>query len=200
MSQPGLSPIQSEVTTTVSEACVIAVIVIAGWAVGACGSSGSSSTSSQIPTPSPSPKQTVVANFDPCTLVTAVDASAVIGTTVTNTAAAGGVSVPGACSYATSDLKSFVLVFAQAFPDATTADAVSPEQLAASLSAYLRIANPKAVNGIGDKAVEYNLTSSGGEGILIIVFKANVIFTIAISPSDPSTVERLATTAAGKVH
>jgi hypothetical protein len=108
--------------------------------------------------------------------------------------------VPGACSYATSDLKTFVLVFAQAFPDAATANAVSPEQLAASLSAYLRIANPKPVNGIGDKAVEYDLTSSGGAGNLIIVFKANVIFTIAISPSDPSTVERLATTAAGKLH
>ncbi len=110
--------------------------------------------------------------------------------------------MPGACIYATSDGKTFVLVVAQAYPDATAANAVSPEQMAAALRAYGSIANAKVLTGIGDKAIEYNLTpSSGAAGIMIFVFKANVVLMIAISPSsNPSTVESLAASAIAKIH
>jgi len=180
---------------------VIALFAVAGLMVSACGSSGSSSTPSPSPTPTPTPKPTVIASVDACTLVTAAEASAAAGTTVANIAGAGGVSVPGACIYATSDGKTLVLVVARAYPDATAANAVSPEQMAAAMSAYGSIANAKVVTGIGDKAIEYNLTSSGGAGIMIFVFKANVVLMIAISPSsNPSTVESLAASAAAKIH
>ncbi len=181
---------------------MITLFAVAGLMVSACGSSGSSSTPSPSPTPTPTPKPTVIASVDACTLVTAAEASAAAGTTVANIAGAGGASVPGACIYATSDGKTFVLVVAQAYPDATAANAVSPEQMAAALRAYGSIANAKVLTGIGDKAIEYNLTpSSGAAGIMIFVFKANVVLMIAISPSsNPSTVESLAASAIAKIH
>jgi hypothetical protein len=62
------------------------------------------------------------------------------------------------------------------------------------------IANAKAVSGIGDKAVEYSATASSGNGIVIFVFKSNVVFMIALTPSTNSTViEKLATTAVGRL-
>jgi hypothetical protein len=96
-----------------------------------------------------------------------------------------------------------VFVIAQAYPDATSADAVSPEQLAAGLNGAYGIANAKAVSGIGDKAVEYTVSSaaSGSSGTVIFVFKANVVMMIAVTPTtDTTAVEQLARTAVGRLH
>src|SRR6202035_4601766 len=110
-------------------------------------------------------------SVDACTLVTATDASTAAGTTVANMGATSGVTIPGACFYLSSDGKTTVLIFAQAYPDTTTAQAVSPETIAAGINVGAGgVTNAKPVSGIGDKAVEY---SSGTDGTVIFVFKSN---------------------------
>lgn len=169
--------------------------------IGACGSSSSSSKAAATPTPSPAPKATQTANVDACKLVTAADASTAAGVTVTSLAA--GAPVPGACIYNSADGATTVFVIANAYPDATSADALSPEQLAAAFSGVYGITNAKPVSGIGDKAVEYTATStgSGTTGAVIFVFKGNVVMVIAISPlTDTTKLENLARTAVGNLH
>jgi hypothetical protein len=119
---------------------------------------------------------------------------------VTNLSAASGVQVPGACLYGSSDSATSVVVYAQAYPDASSAQAVSPEQIAAAINSGSGVANAKAVSGIGDKAVEYSMTTAGGNGSVIFVFKANVVLMIAVTPSVSSTaIEQLARTAVGRL-
>ncbi|HSS94697.1 MAG TPA: hypothetical protein VLR46_12005 [Candidatus Dormibacteraeota bacterium] len=180
---------------------VAAVLVMAGVLAGACGSAGTSSnssTSSPSPTPTPSPAK--VASVDACSLVMVTEASTIAGTPVTNMAGASGVQVPGACFYGSADGKGSVLVFAQAFPDSTSANAVSPQQIAAAMNGTYGVANAKTVSGIGDKAVEYNLTGAASGGLVIFVVKSNVLFMIAVVPSPPDStaLENLARTAAGR--
>jgi hypothetical protein len=144
----------------------------------------------------------VIASVDACSLVTEDDASAAVGTKVTNLTAAGGTQLPGACIFASTNSQASVLVFAQLYPDAKSADSVAPEQVAAAFNAS-GVANAKAVTGIGDKALEYSMTaaSSGANGVVIFVFKSNVILVIAISPStDSAKLEALARIAVGKIH
>jgi hypothetical protein len=164
----------------------------------ACGGSGATSSSStkSSPTPSPTKATLITGPIDACLLVTASDASTATG--VTMTALAPGSS--GLCLYSgqTDTTSASVFVYAQAYPDTTTADAISPDQMAALLSGQVGIANAKAVTGIGDKAVEYTATSSSstGSGIVIFVFKANVVLFIVVSPTtDATKVEALARTA-----
>jgi hypothetical protein len=141
-----------------------------------------------------------VASADACTLVTADDASAAVGSPLTNLAAAGGVNIPGACIYGASGSSTAVFVFAQVYPDASTANAVEPDKMAAAFGAQFGVSNAKAVNGIGDKAFEYTATGSAGGGIAIFVFKYNVIMWIIVDPaSDPAVIERLARTAVGRL-
>jgi hypothetical protein len=180
---------------------VIAVVATCGLMVSACGSSGSSSKASVTPTPTPTPKAKTIANVDACTLVTAADASTATGVTVSNLGA--GAPVSGACIYASADGTTTVFVIAQAYADATTANAVSPEQLAAALNGAYGIANAKTVSGIGDKAVEYTVssTASGTTGTVIFVFKSNVVIMIAVTPTtSPTPVEQLARTAVGRLQ
>jgi hypothetical protein len=136
-------------------------------------------------------------------LVTAADASTATGVTVSNLAGSAGAQITGACIYASADGTTTVFVIAQAYADATSADAVSPEQLAAGLNGAYGIANAKTVSGIGDKAVEYTVSSaaSGSTGTVIFVFKANVVMMIAVTPTtDTTAVEQLARTAVGRLH
>ena len=175
----------------------------------ACG--GESSTSNNTPAAEASPSShkaaTLTLPADICaTLVTADDASAALGTPVTNLAAQGGSSIPGACFYGSQGSSAGMLVFAQAYPDATTADAVSPDQMAAIYRGAYGISNAKSVTGIGDKAFEYTATSnqSGSGGIAIFVFKANVLLMIFMSGSKDSTkdsanIEALAKAAVGRL-
>ncbi|HEX9098302.1 MAG TPA: hypothetical protein VF956_02305 [Candidatus Dormibacteraeota bacterium] len=91
-----------------------------------------------------------------------------------------------------------MFVIANAYPDASSANAVSPEQLAAPFSSAFGITNAKPVSGIGDKAIEYTATSktSGSTGAVIFVVKSKVVIVIAISPlTDTSKLEDLARTA-----
>jgi hypothetical protein len=75
-----------------------------------------------------------------------------------------------------------------------------PEQIAAAINSGAGVANAKAVSGIGDKAVEYSLTSPGASGIVIFAFKSNVLVMIAVTPAiDPAKIEQLARTAIGKL-
>jgi len=180
----------------------LALATVALLAV-ACGSSSSSSTSGSSPAPSPSPspsKAPQIASVDACSLVSASEASAAIGTTVSSFA---GLAIPGACIYVSSDGQSAVFVYAQVYPDTSTADQITPDQLAAIMQGQYGISNAKVVEGIGDKAVEYTTKAqtSGSDGIAIFVFKANVILFIILSPSTNSgAVESLAKTAVSRLH
>jgi hypothetical protein len=110
--------------------------------------------------------------------------------------------VPGACFYISADGKTSVIVFAQVYSDSTAAQSVSAEQIAAALTgAGSGLTNAKPVTGIGDKAVEYSVSSSGSSGTVIFVFKSNVLILIAITPAPSSTsvIEQLATTAVGRL-
>jgi hypothetical protein len=177
---------------------VLAAVVLAGLLVGACGSSSSSTSSEKSPTPSPS-KAATIASVDACKLVTETDASAIVGgTAVTNLGTSGGAAIPGACVYGSSDSNkpATVFVFGQAFADATAAGSSSPEQIAAAMNAGLSVSNAKPVSGIGDKAIEYTAAGGQGNGLVIVVFKANVVFIIYVMPSpDPKALETLAATA-----
>ncbi len=165
----------------------------------ACG--GSPTASSNRPSVSPSPsKEALITSVDACKLVTASEASAAIGTTLTNEAASSGVAIPGACIYSSSDGASSVFIYAQTYPDTNTADAVSADQVAAALNGQYGISNAKPVSGIGDKAFEYTATSSGSTGVAIFVFKANVVLMIMMTPStDATKVEGLARTAISRL-
>ena len=172
----------------------VAIVAGALIALFACGSSSTSSESSPSPSPTPTPKAKVFDKVDACSLVTATDASTATGATMVSM---GGAS--GACFYGTSDGKSTVLVFAQAYADVNSASAVNPEQSVAALNSAYGIANAKVVTGIGDKAVEYNLTGAAA-GYVIFVVKSNVIMMIAVSPAATGSVaEQLARTAVGNL-
>jgi hypothetical protein len=96
-----------------------------------------------------------------------------------------------------------VFIYAVVEPDASTADAMTPDQLAAIMQGQYGISKAKVVDGIGDKAVEYTTTAqaSGSSGIAIFVFKANVVMFIILSPSTNSAaIESLAKTAVGRLH
>jgi hypothetical protein len=177
-----------------------ALVAAVGLLVAACGASNSpsasSSSSSGSHTASPSAK--LISNVDACTLVTTADASTATGTTVASLSS--GAQIPGACLYGSSDGTTSVVVFAEAYPDSATADAISPEQIAAAINSGAGVANAKAVSGIGDKAVEYSMTSSSANGIVIFAFKSNVVVMIAVTPAiDPTKIEQLARTAVGKL-
>jgi hypothetical protein len=143
--------------------------------------------------------------------MSADDASAAAGSPVTNLGAGSGAQVPGACIYgppvsstpgaSPPTNTATVFIFAQVYPDASTADAVQPDQIAAALGGQFGVTNAHAVSGIGDKAFEYTATSSGGGGgIAIFVFKYNVVMLVAVEPtSDASAVEQLARTAVSKL-
>jgi hypothetical protein len=164
----------------------------------ACGSSNNASTGS---TPTPTLNRALhVASVDACTLVTANEASAAVGSPLTNLAATGGVQIPGACIYGASGSSSTVFVYAQVYPDTAAAGAVQPDQVAAAVTGQLGVSNAHSVNGIGDKAVEYSASGSAGGGIAIFVFRYNVVMLIAIDPtSNSNTIEQLARTAVSRL-
>lgn len=181
----------------------LALVVMSGFLLVACGgSSNSASNSGASPTPSPT-KEALISSVDACKLVTDSDATAATGSPMTNMASAGGVSIPGACVYTNSDNSATVFVFAQTYGDVNAAQNVSADQIASALSGQYGITNAKKVDGIGDKAVEYTATASTGNGSTgeaIFVFKSNVVIMILLSPStDSSKVEGLARTAVSRL-
>ncbi len=165
----------------------------------ACGSGSSNSAAKASPSPSPS-KGALITSVDACSLVSAADASTAAGATLVNLGAASGTQIPGACIFGNQGTQASVFVYAQAYPDLTTAQSISPDQMAAVFRGQYGITNAKSVAGIGDKAFEYTSTSAGGSGIVIFVFKANVVILIAVSPTtDTTKVEALAQIAVGNL-
>jgi len=175
-----------------------AAVVAAAFLAAGCGSSSPSSSSSKAsPTPT---KAAQFANIDACKLVTAAEASAAVNTTVTNLAAASGASIPGACIYGTQDSQASVFIFAQTYPDTSTAQSISPDQMAAILNGQYGVSNARPVNGIGDKAFEYTATTASSSGIAIFVFKANAVIMIVMSPTtDSRALEVMARTAVSRL-
>jgi hypothetical protein len=185
------------VAKTISPSGLIAVVATCVLLVSACGSSNASSKASVTPSP---PKAKLITSVDACTLVTAADASAATGVTVTDIGAASGAQTAGSCLYGSADFTTSVIVVAQVYPSASSAASISPEKLAAALKGVNASGTAKIVTGIGDKAVEYTFTSSGSGGTMIFVFKSNVVITIIITPStDPTAVESLARTAVSRL-
>ena len=113
-----------------------------------------------------------------------------------------GVSIPGTCFYGEQGGSAGVFVYAQAYPDSTTANAVTAQQMSAALGMQVGAGatSGKQVTGIGDKAFEFTATGNAGAGSAIIVFKANVVMMILVDPANTSAVEQLARTAVGRLH
>src|SRR5260370_19674536 len=108
----------------------------------------------------------------------------------------------GSSFYTSTASRAGAVLFAQVYADASAAQAVSIDQIAGALTgAGNGLGNAKVVTGIGDKALEYSVTSSGSTGLIIIVFKSNVLVMIAMlpSPADPTVLEHLAATAVGRL-
>jgi len=176
----------------------LTALAVAAALTVACGG-GTTSSSSATPSPSPSKTALITGTIDACTLVSASDASTATGITMTSL---GAGSASAVCIYSgqTDSTSASVFVYAQAYPDATTADSVSPNQMAAAFQGQFGITNAKSVTGIGDKAFEYTSTSSGQSGVVIFVFKSNVVLFIVLSPTTDSTkVEALARVAVGNL-
>jgi hypothetical protein len=182
---------------------LVAMVAFIGLLIVACGGSSSSASKAvevHTPTPSPSPTPSNFAKVDACSLVHADEATTIAATTVANLASSGTAQIPGACFYGSTDGKASVLVFGQVFPDSTAAAGISPEQIAASMNSSVGIANATPVNGIGDKAIEYTMTTGQGGGLVIVVFKTNVVFLIAVTPAPTSkALEDLARTAVSRL-
>ena len=165
----------------------------------ACGSSSSATTS---PAASPAAAESRIAGFDPCVLLTAEEASAASGKTMANIVAMGGPKIPGACIYR-SGTASVVFVYAQVYPNAATAAAVTAGQFESALVAEFGSGKTSSndVGGIGDRATEITAQGDAGSGIAILVYKSNVVFLIGVKPtSDSSLVQNLARTAVGRLH
>jgi hypothetical protein len=106
------------------------------------------------------------------------------------------------CTYASADGSQSLLVFGEVLPDASAAAQVQPNQLAQSFNSAYGITNSKPLNGIGDKAVEYSLSSGGQTGTIIFIFKSNVVMMLILepTPTDTSGFEKLAKDAANNLH
>src|SRR5260370_23203459 len=167
------------VAKTILPSGLIAVVATCGLLVSACGSSNAASKASVTPSPA---KAKLITSVDACTLVTAADASAATGVTVTDIGASSGTQTAGSCLYGSADFTTSVIVVAQVYPTASAAASISPEKLAAALKPATSSGTAKIVTGIGDKAVEYTFTSSGSDGTKIFVFKSNDGVTIINTP------------------
>ena len=198
---------RSSIVARLRPGLVAAVAVLGAMVMAACGGSGSGSTASTQSSPSPILNTTHVAKNltlpDVCTLVTADDIAKIWNVDKTQIATVNAASASGLCLYGlNSSNQNGLLVLAQSYPDATTANAVQPDQLASVYSQFYGINNARSVSGIGDKAFEYNTTSttSGTPGAAIFVIKSNILIMIILSPaSDTTGVESLAKTALSRL-
>lgn len=167
------------------------------------GSCGSSSNTPQAPvaqkTQSPSSSSTSeihISSIDACGLATADALTKVLGAGYQSSGASG------MCTYTAANGNTSLLLFGEVLPDKTAADAVQPQQLAASFNPAYGITNAKTLSNIGDKAVEYTISSSGQTGTVIFAFKANVVLMMILvpAPSDTTNVESLAKGAVDAMH
>ena len=180
------------------------VFAVAAMFLAGC---GSSSTAAFSPSPSPSAKASGSSSkangVDPCALVTAGDASSAAGKQVANLVSMGAPVIPGACFYGTQKGTASVFVYTQVYRDAATAGAVTVEEFQSAVSSQIGQSSKdsKDVGGIGDRAYEFTVKNKSGSGIAILVFKGNVVFLIALDPTNnESAVENLAKTAVTRLH
>jgi hypothetical protein len=188
---------------------VSALAVLGAMVFVACGGSGSSSTASSQSSPSPILNTThTTKNLtlpDVCTLVTADDVAKIWNVDKSQVATVSTGSASGLCLYglnSASNAQNGLLILGQSYPDAATAQAVQPDQLSSLYSQFYGISNARSVSGIGDKAFEYNTTSTAGgtPGAAIFAFKSNILLMIILSPaSDTTGVESLAKTALSRL-
>ena len=176
-------------------------LACAAVALCACGSSSSAATSSS-PSPSPSASEANIASVNACALVTQSEASSAAGKQLVNMTTLGAPTIPGACFYGAQGSSAGVFVYAQVYPDSATAHAVTAQEFQTALAAQLGkgATSGKEISGIGDKAFEFTGEGNAGNGVAIIVFKANVVFIIAVDPGGTTAVEKLATNAVGRLH
>lgn len=173
-------------------AACIGLVLAAG-----CGG-GSSNQTSASPSSAAQQQSTAKAKFstvDACSLVQASDASTAVGTQMAAMPGGGGAGQQSLCIYGPQDTSSGnsagIFVMAVVYPDQATADAVSPEQVAAMFRVS-GVTDAKVVSNIGDKAVEYQATTQSGSGLAIFVFRANVLVMISLEPGDSTKIEALA--------
>ena len=181
----------------------LVLIVAAVAAVSACASSADASNVKAPPSPSSVAAQSHIAPMNPCTLVTASDASKAAGRTLVNDVLLGASPVAGGCFYGAKGTSSGVYVYMQVYPDSATAGAVTAEQLESVMSGQLGsvTGEAKQVDGIGDKAIELTAKGKAGSGIGIVVYRSNVVFIVAVTPTtNAGNVEALAKTAVGRLH
>ena len=206
---PHMTIDSSSIVARLRPGMVAGLAMLGAVAIVACGGSGSGSTASTQSSPSPILNTTHTSKNltlpDVCTLVTADDIAKIWSVDKTQVATVNSASASGLCLYglnSASNQQNGLLVLAESYPDATTADAVQPDQLASVYSQFYGISNARSVPGIGDKAFEYNTTStaSGTPGAAIFVIKSNILLMIILSPaSDTTGVESLAKTALSRL-
>jgi Protein of unknown function (DUF3558) len=148
----------------------VAVSLLAAVLLGGCG--GSSATSTGTPTPSSTPKGGTAA-IDPCTLVTAAQASAIVGANLTKSDnPPAGAGVTSTCEYSAAGGASF-LVGAGRIPNVAKVASLQHSMVKA-------VSGELPVTGLGDQAGE----SKDQFGVKIAFFKGEAfVFLDALSPT-----------------
>jgi hypothetical protein len=168
---------------------VLAAVLIVGCGVT---SPGSSST----PTPTSTPKSATASVPDACVLVTQAQASAIVGTDVTNqTGAAGaGTGTTTTCAYASSTTGAIVIVAAARIPTGSS-------QAALRQALFNQVSGLQAISGIGDSAGEaksannVSIAFSKGDTVVILQATSPTLSGDSMAPK----LESLAKTVAGQV-
>lgn len=180
------------------------VIVAAATSIAACASSAvASNTTAPSASPSAGASQAKAQAPDPCSLVTANEASAAAGKTLVNDVSIGAARITGGCFYGARGTSTGVYVYMQVFPNAAIANGVTVKQFQTVMSGQLGNATGDAreLGGFGDRAYEFTAKGNAGTGIAIVVFKGNVVFLVALEPSSSSSpVQGLARMAASRVR
>jgi hypothetical protein len=147
----------------------VAVTLLAAVLLAGCG--GSSATSTGTPTPTSNPKSSS-ATLDACVLVTAAQASAIVGTDLTKSETAPVAGVTSTCAFSSTGGASFI-VGAGRIPNVTKVAGLQHSMIKA-------VSGEQAVTGLGDQAGE----SKDQYGVKIAFFKGDVfVFLDALSPT-----------------
>jgi hypothetical protein len=162
-------------------------------ALAACG--GESANNSSTTSPSPSPASAAKTKTGPH--IASIDACSVVSSDLISKdlhATLQGAGSAATCTYASADGTMNLLVFGEVLPDTQAADAVQPSEIASQFNISIASTTAKPLNNVGDKAIEYTVAAGGQSEAAILIFKANAVMMLVItpSPSDLSGFEALA--------